>query len=183
MIRPLIDENEIGRAYAIFARNTTRGGEQVNCVIGSQSGSETVQLTWHAEQKLWIFLEPKRQDNRFWCTFGMDDPTTDAAVSMTCEINPPRSGFNRLCAGLFIVDSTDTVYLAHSGKIGGGRAGVGKTAFMNSRNKNDIVPVQFPDKKEADYIVIGGISDGDFLAELAAFVHAVAEFKRETALG
>ncbi len=179
MIRPLTDKSEIAKAFAVFSRRVIQGGEQVNCIIGYQGGSESAELTWHSKQKLWVFLEPERLENRFWCAFGIDDPTSNAMVSITCEINPPYSGINRQCAGLFIADSTGSIYLAHSGKIGGGRKGIGKTAFMDSRNKNNVVPVQFPDKKDADYIVIGGINDSDFLAELAAFVHGVSEFKLE----
>lgn len=104
-------------------------------------------------------------------------------VSIVCEINPPRIGINRQCAGLFIRDSTGSVYLAHSGKIGGGRAGVGKAAFMRSVDKNDVVPVVFPNGQQVEYIVIGRIDDNDFLADLTRFVHAVAEFKKAAVKG
>ena len=183
MIRPLIEKHEIDKAFAVFAQRVTQGGEKVNCVIGCQGGSEPAQVTWHSEKKLWVFLAPERLENRFWCAFGTDDPTADSTVPVACEMDAPRAEVNRRCTGLFIADSTGTIYLAHSGKIGGGRTGIGKTAFMDSRNSNDVVPVQFPDKKEIDYLVIGGIHDSDFLSELAQFVHSVAEFKLQTVQG
>ena len=73
--------------------------------------------------------------------------------------------------------------LSFSGKIGGGRTGIGKTAFLNSRDNNDIVPVEFPDGKTSEYIVIGCIENDDLLNDLARFVHSVAEFKREVVSG
>jgi hypothetical protein len=183
MIRPLVDEKEINEAFAVFSSHVTEGGKQVQSVVGYQGGNEAVTLTWHADKKLWVLLEPERLINRFWCAFGTDNPATASMVSIACEINPPRIGFNRRCAGLFISDSTGAVHLAHSGKVGGGRAGIGKTAFLSSRDKNDIVPVIFPDGQKFEYIVIGRIDDGEFLADLAKFVHAVAEFKQEAVIG
>ena len=178
MIRPLVDQKEIEEAFALFSQSVTKGGQQVECVIGYQGGSETATLVWHSDVKLWVMLEPERIANRFWCAYGTDDPTAHSMVSITCEINPPRLGINRQCAGLFIIDSAGAVHLAHSGKIGGGRAGIGKAAFVGSRSQNDLVPVMFPDKQEWEYIVIGRIDDADFLLDVAKFVHAVAEFKQ-----
>lgn len=179
MIRPLVEEKDIAEAFAVFSQKVTVGGQQVKCVVGYLGGSDTETLTWHSDKDLWILLEPNRLDNRFWCVFGTDNPITNSMVSITCEINPPHTGFNRRCAGLFIRDSTGAVHLAHSGKIGGGRAGIGKIAFLSSRDKNDIVPVRFPDERESDYIVIGRIDDKDFLDDLTKFVHAIARFKSE----
>ena len=176
-----MDKKEIDKAYAIFSESVTTGGQKVECVVGYQGGSETATLTWHPDKGFWALLEPDRIENRFWCAFGTASPVENALVSITCEINPPRSGCNRQCAGLFISDSAGAIHLAHSGKVGGGRAGVGKSAFLGSRNKNDLVPVRFPDEKETEYVVIGRIDDDDFLAELAAFVYAVEEFKRDAA--
>jgi len=183
LLRPLVDELEIKSAYTTFSQNVISGGEASDCVIGYKGDSESAQLVWHADKKLWVFLEPERLTNRFWCAYGVDNPLVHKMVSITCEINPPRFGYNRRLAGLFVVDSKDTIYLAHSGKIGGGRKGIGKTAFMKSRDTNDIISVMFPDKRETDYILIGGIEDKDFLSSLAKFVHEISDFKHETVHG
>ena len=180
MIRPVIDEEEIAEVFAAFSQIVAKGGQQVECVIGYPGDNASSTLVWHLDKKIWIALEPERVGNRYWCAFGVDDPLVYSMVSITCEINPPRIGYNRQIAGLFIIDSAGAIHLAHSGRIGGGRPGIGKAAFMSSRNQNDVVPVRFPDGRESDYIVIGRIDDQDFLDELAGFVHAVADFKRST---
>ena len=179
MIRPLILKHEIDEAYTFFSRIVLEGGEQVESVLGYQGGSVTATLTWFSDKKFWVCLEPERIENRFWCAFGTEDPTANSTVNIICEINAPRVGFNRMCAGLFISDNSGSVYLAHSGKVGGGRPGVGKISFMSAYDTNDIVPVVFPTKKEFDYIVVGRIDDLDFMTDLARFVHAVAKFKNE----
>ena len=177
MIRPVVDEKEIAEAFATFSQIVTKSGRQVECVIGYPGGSATATLVWHPDKEIWIALEPERVGNRYWCAFGIDNPLVYSMVSITCEINPPRIGYNRQVAGLFIIDSTGAIHLAHSGRIGGGHPGIGKSAFMSSRDQNDVVPVRFPDGGESNYIVIGRIDDSDFLDELANFVHAIADFK------
>jgi hypothetical protein len=178
-IRPLTSEMEIAEAYATFAQSITENSETLSRVVGYQGGSEPATLYWHESLGFWALLEPERIPNRYWCGFGVEDPRPVSMVSITCEINPPREGFNRQCAGLFVRDSHGHTYLAHSGKIGGGRPGIGKTNFLKSRDNSDIAPVIFPDKIEHDYIVIGRIDDSAFLTDLARFVSGVAEFKEK----
>ena len=179
MIRPVVDKQEIDQAFAVFSHSVTAGGQQVECTVGYQGGSENATLTWHPDKELWALLQADRFDDRFWCAFGTVSPLTNSMVSITCEVNSSRVGINRRLAGIFISDSTGAIHLAHSGKIGGGREGIGKTAFLSSRSENDVVPVRFPNGQEFEYIVIGCIDDNDLLANLATFVHAVAEFKRD----
>jgi hypothetical protein len=71
--------------------------------------------------------------------------------------------------------------LAHSGKVGGGRTGIGKSAFLKRWKQlgNDIVSVSFPNSEIHDYIIIGGIADPDFRHNLKKFVHSVGTIKAE----
>lgn len=135
MIRALINKKEIDEAYAVFSQSVTSGGEQVQSIVGYPGGSESAMLTWHSNLQFWVMLAPDRLENRYWCAYGTEDPTKQSMVSITCEINPPHFGVNRLCAGLFISDSSGSVYLALSGKVGGGRAGIGKAALRESESR------------------------------------------------
>lgn len=177
MIRPLVEKSAIDEAFAVFSHSIKAGGKAIETTIGCQGDNETATVIWHPDQKLWVLLDAQRLANHFWCAFGTEDPSGASMVSITCEISPPSSGISRRSAGLFINDNNGVVYLAHSGRIGGGRAGTGKAAFLTSRNQNDVVPVQFPDGKETEYIVIGQIDDDDFLDDIAKFVHTIAAFK------
>ncbi len=181
MIRPLTENREITEAFLLFSRSVMQGGHQAECVVAYTGGSETATVTWHEKQKFWVLIQPERIEDRLWCAFGVEDPTANTHVAITFEINPPRSGVNRQCAGLFIVDNADSVYIAHNGKIAGGRPAAGKTPFIGTQDKNDVVPVDFGDRKLYEYIAIARLDDTAFLDDLARFVHAVATYKDEIA--
>lgn len=174
-IRPLTSEKEIAEAYATFVQSVIEGSERLSRVVDCQGESAPATLYWHENLGLWAVLEPQKEHYR--CAFGTDDPRPADQLSVTCEINPLRRGYNRQYVGVFIRDDNGHTYLAHSGKIGGGRPAVGKPTFLKSRHDNDIAPVTISDKIVHDYIVIGRIDDSAFLSDLAKFVSDVAEFK------
>ncbi|MBI1904384.1 MAG: hypothetical protein HYS13_25085 [Planctomycetia bacterium] len=180
-MRAITDRQEIARAYALFSRLVADGGTVLERMVGYQGGSGLAQLLWHVDLQMWVLLEPNRIENRYWCAFGIDDPYPASMLSITCEINPPREGIDRKCAGLFVRDESGNVFLAHSGKVGGGREGIGKTAFLESRGNDDVASVLFPDGEERDYIILGRIDDPVLRRRLADFVRSVAQFKEATA--
>ena len=181
-MQPLTDEAEIAQAFSTMEKTITEGGEPVACNVGYQGGSETVTLIWHDEINIWALLQSKRIDNRYWCAFGRDNPHHQSLVPITCEINPPRFGINRRCAGLFLRDINGIIYLAHSGKIGGGRKGIGKTSFLKSYNQEAMVRVTFPNGVEDDYIIIGRVNHRSLLVKLTEFIQNVATFKESATI-
>ena len=61
--------------------------------------------------------------------FGFYQEHTD--LQITVEINTAYEGRNDQVAGFFARDNdTGIIYLLHSGRVGGGKKGVGKTAFL-----------------------------------------------------
>lgn len=61
--------------------------------------------------------------------FGLFRDDTDLQISV--EINTSYEGRNDRVAGFFARDNdTGTIYLLHSGRVGGGTKGVGKSAFL-----------------------------------------------------
>lgn len=55
----------------------------------------------------------------------------DADLQISVEINTPYKGRNEQIAGSFARDSdTGAIYLMHSGRVGGSKKGVGKSAFL-----------------------------------------------------
>ncbi len=177
-MQPLLNKEEVEDAYTLFTQRIQANSEQVPATVGYQGGSEKVILTWHTDKCLWALFEPNRLENRYWCAFGRDNPHTQNLLSITCEINAPRSGINRQCAGLFLRDSRGMTYLGHSGKIGGGRKGIGKEAFLRAYTHSEAVSISFPDKHKTSYLIIGCIQDETFLDQLVVFVQQVADFKK-----
>lgn len=97
---------------------------------------------------------------------------------MTCQINPPKSGRNGRCAGVFLRDSSGAVYLGHTGKLGGGGVGIGRTAFLKFYDK-PLKEVTWPDGTVKPAIVIGKLSSPSFMTGLAEFVYTVDRFKEK----
>lgn len=61
--------------------------------------------------------------------FGLFSEDTDLEISV--QINTAYQGRNDNVAGFFARDNnTGSIYLMHSGRVGGGKTGVGKTSFL-----------------------------------------------------
>lgn len=116
---------------------------------------------WHATERL---------ENRWWNGFGFGDPEAVPSLTIVAEVNPSFDG-SRRSAGAFLRDTKGNTWLAHTGRVGGGKKGVGKTAFLDTFSGS----VQTVDGY--DYVVIGRIDAKDFLDKLAAFVRTVHTFK------
>jgi len=90
-------------------------------------------------------------------------------LQITVEINVPFEGRNDQTAGFFIRDPrTNRTFLAHSGRVGGGTAGVGKTGLLTW---SDLRLIEAEDQR-------GGIREGVLVAPLAAKSDGVASLMR-----
>ena len=140
--------------------------------IGSRSGTKEKQL-WYVELvDLWF--STGKASTRWANQFGAGRPAPGESISATAGFSTGFDG-SRTCAGAFLSDEAGATWLAHSGKVGGGKKGVGRTAFLRSLTGS----VQRVDGH--DYVVIGRIEADDFLEKLAAFVGAVKAFKVKVA--
>lgn len=81
--------------------------------------------------------------------FGLFRADSDLQISV--EINTAYKGRNDQVAGFFARDiDTGSIYLLHSGRVGGGTKGIGKSAFLAW---SDLMPIDVVDSS-------GGIRDG-----------------------
>jgi hypothetical protein len=99
-------------------------------------------------------------------------------VGLVCEVNSPFEGANRRVAGVFVRDSSGTLYLAHSGRVGGGRRGIGKEAFRAFFTDGDVREVQWPSGTVTETLVVGRLDDDRLPASVARFVRTVERFKQ-----
>ena len=180
----LTETADIAAAFAAMTRHFA-DGESMEGIVGLTGGSQTVPLRWFPAEKIWVYVEPEKQQNRLSCAFGTQDPGEAADpkpdLNIVCEFNPPREGIDRRSATVFVRSRHGAVYLAHSGKVGGGRTGVGKIGFLKFYGDDTVDTVQWPDDHAAEYIVIAALDDNDFREQVAAFVHKVADFKDKAA--
>lgn len=132
------DLGESLRAFDAFKTAFAIGAHPFpNHYVGWQGGSVTVDVYWHMSIGIWGVFERRPPDEgkgaaRFWNCFGIADPGKDSMLSITVEINPPHQGEDRRTAGVFLRGEEGRFHVGHSGKVGGGRPGIGQRRFETS---------------------------------------------------
>ena len=179
-VNPLVKATEIQEAYEIYNHQINTVGQTLARTITWRGNYEEGDVIWHPELRIWSYFDPRGAENRYWCAFGIEDATQEQYLNIACEINIPYSGVNRRIAGLFVRDSTGKIYLTHSGKVGGGRSGIGKIEFLNFYHGDQFATVVWDDGSETETILIGQLDSRDLLRQVAYFVHEVDRFKQAT---
>jgi len=142
--------------------------------LGFQGGGKESTVHYFGSLNFWIAIADS--SNRYWNAFGLGNPFKDGSTIIV-EINPPKEGIDRRISGTFIEDNERNIYMAHRGRVGGGRKGIGKKAFMAWYQGTTSV-VKDGDKYR-DMIVIGALDDKELVNKLAAFTKIVSVFKDE----
>lgn len=119
---------------------------------------------------------------RRWNAFGVYD-TDRHSQSITVEINISVNSNSARVSGFFAKDTlTGNVYLMHTGKVGGGALGVGKTQFLRW-SKSKLVDVSCGDGKVRSGIVVGNVDTDDLVSLIWKFVNRVKDFKQAVRQG
>lgn len=172
------DQAESERAFKALASQVRKLGQKHKRNIGYPGGHQpNLDVYWSEELAIWGHADDFTEDERFWICFGQDLGSEGSGVGITVETNPPKEGINRRTAGVFLKDGKD-LYLGHSGKVGGGKKGIGKTEFLAWYDGSGIEEVTWPDGVQEPVVVIGRIRSELFLTNLAHFVSTVAAFKQ-----
>ena len=154
----------------IFKDRSDRNQKQV---IGTPGGSDLL-MTWFSKA-LDLWVAPNILHNRYWNAFGCGDPFLTTKVAPTAEINPPLAAGSSSTATLFLKNRRGTIDVAHTGRAGGGKKGVGKTTFFAYHPLHQQVLV---DGKLRDLYVLGSLDEPDELAKnVADFVRTIRNFK------
>lgn len=173
---------ESRNAYRMLKEQLEGQGEKHTRTIGHAGGNlPNAKIYWLPRHEIWSYVSAPRDLGRHWICFG--EEIEASSLSITVECNPPLSGVNRQTAGAFLADGND-LYFAHSGKIGGGRKGIGMTNFLDwyLKDSRGTQEVFWPDGKPRKMIILGKIGSAHFPATLARFVKKVGEFKRAATL-
>jgi hypothetical protein len=178
-LRPLIDVAESRNAFSRLLKNLSANCKQVEISLGWQGGRARLKVHWNPELRFWSCLSPDRFKTNYWCCFGTRNPTKHKSGGIICEVNSPKQGFDRRLAGIFLRDDSGETYLAHSGKVGGGRKGIGKSNFLKYY-QGPLESVLCPNGKVREYIVIGPVNGNRLPLQVAHFVDEVKRFKSGT---
>lgn len=178
-LTPITNSKEIREAFVVVSTNLKKGTKPFKKQqVGWPGGSGKYTVYWRSKERIWSMLEPRQIENRYRVSFGTEQPPQPKSLSITCEMNPPFRKYNRRIAGAFLKDDVGVIYLAHSGKVGGGRKGIGKSAFQKYWRGENVETVEWPDARKTEMIVIGRIDGARLPSQIAHFVFEVEQFKK-----
>ncbi len=148
-----------------------------SCMLkfGYKGGNKTLKA--HHDDKLWFATKFRSDANFYWNVYGLN-PKSRCSNDNTVQINIPVKGINRLIGGLFAENKkAKKVYLMHRGRVGGGRKGIGKTAFV-SWYKGRARTVYEQDERSSKAFLVTAIHDPHIANKVVRFVQDVSRFKR-----
>jgi hypothetical protein len=180
MLQVLISKQEKAKAQATFRRiieDTLRSQGKLN--VGYPGGNETIELFSDGDGDVWYGgqIVNKVEIPRYWNAFGIFDPSR-SSQTISVELNIPIDTNSQRVSGFFARDTaTKKLYLMHSGRIGGGKKGVGKGAYL-SWSRNRLAGAFDPEADKERYgIVIGALNPGTLVGRIRRFTKQVALFK------
>ncbi|TWS99679.1 hypothetical protein [Reyranella sp. CPCC 100927] len=135
-------------------------------------------IVWLRDERFWWRLDAARHPGRCSLMFGHEARTPSHSESATCEINLRTKGADRRLAGALVRDEAGKLYLAHSGKIGGGRTGRRRPAFRAYLAGGNWQTVRWPDGREGELLLIAPLDGPRLGRQIGRFVQAVHRYKR-----
>ena len=181
-LSPITSRHDGSNAFEALSSAFKADAETFQNRVGWQGGRAMVDVYWHASAGIWgAFSErpagEERTARRFWNLFGVDHPIAKSMLNITVEMNPPHQGLNSRTAAVFLHDDQGRCYIGHSGRVGGGRPGIGLSAFKEFASHLDWQEIETPTGTR-NMVVIGPFQNGRLPSLLAEFVHTVADFKK-----
>ena len=156
---------------------TTR---KIDALTGHKGNSITTEVCYSKELNIWWDMSldglvEGKSGKRYWNAFGIDEPIPNKLSNIVCEINYPEEGINKRVAANWVKEGNDYL-LVHSGKIGGGRIGIGKNGFIQNYN-GVFLEVDNSDLPN-EITVIGNLNDPNLAFQIKSFVEEVARIKQ-----
>jgi len=107
----------------------------------------------------------------------------DADLQISVEINTPYEGRNDRVAGFFARDNdTGSTYLLHSGRVGGGRKGVGKRTFLAWSDQR-LIDVVSSSGGMRDGVLVMPIEGTAATRSAVRYIDTIARFKQAVRAG
>ena len=153
--------------------------------IGFPGGNVDQTVYSAGEGRLWVAFGRPPKDapgSRYWNAFGIYKPDRPSQT-ITVEINIAIDSNSARVAGFFAEDGdTGDTFLMHCGRVGGGRPGIGKSAFL-VWSKAKLVDVVEKDGGTRSGIAVGKLDDRNLTDRIWTFVKNVQSFKDKAAVG
>lgn len=179
-LRVIDDGNRITKHQDALAGRLREAGDLRSGRWGYRGGTGGDKMYWFPDDGFWwAYQKPvEGTGSRRWNAFGLTEPAGGmVSHNITCEINIPRSNGTWRVAGAFVEDDNGEVYVVHSGKIGGGREGIGMKAFA----KHFAYPRQLVSAERngapKDVVMVSALDESELIQNLARFVKEVRRIK------
>ena len=175
----LEDPTAIADAHSALAKTLRQGfPKEIVRDIGYPGGTSRGAVV-QTDGAYWFFTADHDRSNRpnpkQWNWFGR--VKDGGFLHISVEINTPYSGRNDRIAGFFAKNvETGNVYLFHSGRIGGGKKGIGKFEFLAETNL-PLEPVADSNGDIREGILVMPVSGPDAHVGAVSFINTVADFK------
>ena len=140
-------------------------------------------LTIHHNKQYWFASPPPGDDiiPRYWNPFGAY--RENGGLQIAVELNVPTESNSKQVSGFFARDAeTGAVYLMHDGGVGGGRKGVGRTAFL-AWSDSKLIPVVDANGDVRLGIIVAPVDAKRTAADIARFVQSTIDFKEAVKRG
>ncbi|MGA7713469.1 MAG: hypothetical protein WCA81_16325 [Rhizomicrobium sp.] len=146
-------------------------------------GGTTLNAPVHSDGKYWFYSSDYRASRNYrnlnW--FGL--LRDGGALQISVEINTPYEGRNAQIAGFFARDhASDSIYLFHSGRVGGGRHGVGKFAFLASIDQ-PLAEIVDASGRAFRGVMVMPISGKAAIRSAIRYIDTIARFKEDVRSG
>jgi len=172
-MQALESREEIAAAQReLLQRFSDRGAERSDQQINYTTKPKEVSVLWIPELDLWVATS--ELPNRLRNAFGTGRPS-GSALQYVVHISSPKAGANSHVSGLFVRDDNGRVFLAHDGRIGGGRKGIGRSELFAHL---DVTPESVRcGEREREVLVIGDVSSPELPDRIADFMVRVRELR------
>jgi 5-methylcytosine-specific restriction protein B len=138
--------------------------------LGFKGGNFATDVSWLDDVQLW-YTAPDQKEKIWHNGFGTQDPRDRQMLSITLWLNPQKSGVDRHANAAFVRDDNGHLLLVHSGRLGGGKKGVGKRAFL----QNYAGPTISVDGQT--FVLVADLDGETAVDDIAVYVRHVAAFK------
>lgn len=171
---PLTDETEIASAFETLRANWKTGAQHFSRDISWRPATQTCDVWWRPHDAVWAVLELNPEQLNCYIFVGLD--IVRNPLNIDCQFDVRTSGFSRRQGGVFLRDADGGVYIGHTGLIGGGVHGVGRSNFIAYAGEQ-AVSIVWPDDKVTQGFAISEIHSPTLAASLRDFSQLKLDFK------
>lgn len=180
MLFALTQQKHIKEANNDFFKKLSKLSHKSIKVKYTTAGKSTpIVINYSKKYKFWWGHTPDLKGKRYWNPFGLgEEPHTDSNVVGPCQFNCVYEGFSNLTGGLFAIDEDNNYYLLHSGRLGGGKKGVGKERFTkfyfdHYGELEDVIC----NERVLKYFVVTNFNDKNFYQNILDYINIAQQFK------